>query len=86
MPTVAQIAPTSRRTARMSSRRGVLAMASALAQYTQCVPMQPRTLPGPRHPRTFFNGLADFLTGVYPDRMEARAAGENAAIRLNFSG
>jgi hypothetical protein len=31
-------------------------------------------------------GLADFLTGVYPDRMEARSAGENAQIRLIFSG
>ena len=35
---------------------------------------------------SFSYGLADFLTGVYPDRMEARAAGENAAIRLIFSG
>jgi hypothetical protein len=26
------------------------------------------------------------LTGVYPDRMEARTAGENAEIRLIFSG
>jgi len=30
--------------------------------------------------------LADFLTGVYPDRMEARSAGEDAEIRLIFSG
>jgi NCS2 family nucleobase:cation symporter-2 len=35
---------------------------------------------------SFSYGLADFLTGVYPDRMEARAAGENAEIRLIFSG
>ena len=35
---------------------------------------------------SFSYGLADFLTGVYPDRMEARAAGENAQIRLIFSG
>jgi hypothetical protein len=27
-----------------------------------------------------------FLTGVYPDRMEARAERENAEIRLIFSG
>ena len=33
----------------------------------------------------FSYGLADFLTGVYPDRMEARAADENAEIRLIFS-
>jgi hypothetical protein len=30
--------------------------------------------------------LADFLTGAYPDRMEARAAGENAQIQLIFGG
>jgi len=35
---------------------------------------------------SFSYGLADFLTGVYPDRMETRAAGENAQIRLIFSG
>src|SRR5271170_2628292 len=35
---------------------------------------------------SFSYGLADFLTGVYPDRMEARAAGQNAQIRLIFSG
>ena len=35
---------------------------------------------------SFSYGLADFLTGVYPDRMEARAAGKNATIRLIFSG
>ena len=35
---------------------------------------------------SFSYGLADFLTGVYPDRMEARTAGENAQIRLIFSG
>jgi len=34
---------------------------------------------------SFSYGLADFLTGVYPDRMEARAADENAEIRLIFS-
>ncbi|MFL5268506.1 MAG: uracil-xanthine permease family protein [Stellaceae bacterium] len=33
----------------------------------------------------FSYGLADFLTGVYPDRMEARAEGPNAEIRLTFS-
>ena len=35
---------------------------------------------------SFSHGLADFLTGVYPDRMEARAEGQNAEIRLIFSG
>jgi len=35
---------------------------------------------------SFSYGLADFLTGVYPDRMEARTAGESAEIRLIFSG
>jgi NCS2 family nucleobase:cation symporter-2 len=35
---------------------------------------------------SFSYGLADFLTGVYPDRMEARCEGENAEIRLVFSG
>jgi xanthine permease XanP len=35
---------------------------------------------------SFSYGLADFLTGVYPDRMEARTAGENVQIRLVFSG
>ena len=35
---------------------------------------------------SFSYGLADFLTGVYPDRMESRASGENAEIRLIFSG
>jgi NCS2 family nucleobase:cation symporter-2 len=34
---------------------------------------------------SFSHGLADFLTGVYPDRMEARAEGQNAEIRLIFS-
>ena len=34
---------------------------------------------------SFAYGLADFLTGVYPDRMEARSEGENAEIRLIFS-
>jgi hypothetical protein len=32
------------------------------------------------------SGLADFLTGVYPDRMEARAEGQNVGIRLISSG
>jgi hypothetical protein len=31
-------------------------------------------------------GLADFLTGVCPDRMEARSEGQNAEIKLIFSG
>jgi xanthine permease XanP len=35
---------------------------------------------------SFFYGLADFLTGVYPDRLEARSEGQNAEIRLIFSG
>ena len=35
---------------------------------------------------SFSYGLADFLTAIYPDRMEARSAGENAQIRLIFSG
>jgi xanthine permease XanP len=35
---------------------------------------------------SFSYGLADFLTGVYPDRMESRASGEYAEIRLIFSG
>ncbi|MBV9375210.1 MAG: hypothetical protein JO320_09180 [Alphaproteobacteria bacterium] len=35
---------------------------------------------------SFSYGLADFLTGVYPDRMEARTGGEKAQIRLIFSG
>jgi len=35
---------------------------------------------------SFSYGLADFLTGVYPDRMEARAEGQNVGIRLIFSG
>jgi NCS2 family nucleobase:cation symporter-2 len=34
----------------------------------------------------FLYGLADFLTGVYPDRMEARSDGQSAEIRLIFSG
>jgi xanthine permease XanP len=34
---------------------------------------------------SFSYGLANFLTGVYPDRMESRSAGENAEIRLIFS-
>ena len=35
---------------------------------------------------SFSYGLADFLTGVYPDRMEARAAGQDVEIRLIFGG
>lgn len=35
---------------------------------------------------SFSYGLADFLTGVYPDRMEARSEGESVEIRLAFSG
>jgi NCS2 family nucleobase:cation symporter-2 len=35
---------------------------------------------------SFSYGLADFLTGVYPDRMEARTEGQNTEIRLIFSG
>jgi xanthine permease XanP len=35
---------------------------------------------------SFSYGLADFLTGVYPDRMEASSEGQNAQIRLIFSG
>ena len=35
---------------------------------------------------SFSYGLADFLTGVYPDRMEARSEGQTAEIRLIFSG
>jgi NCS2 family nucleobase:cation symporter-2 len=35
---------------------------------------------------SFSYGLADFLTGVYPDRMEARSEGQSAEIRLIFSG
>jgi len=34
---------------------------------------------------SFSYGLADFLTGVYPDRMEARSEGQNSEIRLIFS-
>jgi len=34
---------------------------------------------------SFSYGLADFLTGVYPDRMEARSEGQDAEIRLIFS-
>ena len=34
----------------------------------------------------FSYGLADFLTGVYPDRMEARSEGQHAEIELIFSG
>jgi hypothetical protein len=33
----------------------------------------------------FSYGLADFLTGVYPDRMESRARGDSVSIRLVFS-
>ncbi|HWP90590.1 MAG TPA: solute carrier family 23 protein [Thermodesulfobacteriota bacterium] len=33
----------------------------------------------------FAYGLADFLTGVYPDRMELSSKGKNANIRLYFS-
>jgi NCS2 family nucleobase:cation symporter-2 len=32
----------------------------------------------------FSYGLADFLTGVYPDRMESRAKGDMVSIRLVF--
>jgi NCS2 family nucleobase:cation symporter-2 len=35
---------------------------------------------------SFSYGLADFLTGVYPDRMEARSARQDAEIRLIFGG
>jgi xanthine permease XanP len=35
---------------------------------------------------SFSYGLGDSLTGVYPDRMESRASGENSEIRLIFSG
>src|SRR5215472_12875417 len=35
---------------------------------------------------SFSYGLADFLTGVYPDRMEARTAGQDVEIRLIFGG
>ena len=35
---------------------------------------------------SFSYGLADFLTAVYPDRMEARSEGQSAEIRLIFSG
>jgi NCS2 family nucleobase:cation symporter-2 len=35
---------------------------------------------------SFSYGLADFLTGVYPDRMEARSAGQDVEIRLIFGG
>jgi len=35
---------------------------------------------------SFSYGLADFLTGVYPDRMEARSEGQTAEIRLIFNG
>jgi NCS2 family nucleobase:cation symporter-2 len=34
---------------------------------------------------SFSYGLADFLTGVYPDRMEAVAHGHKSVIRLFFS-
>jgi xanthine permease XanP len=34
---------------------------------------------------SFSYGLADFLTGVYPDRMEARSQGASAEIKLVFS-
>ena len=30
----------------------------------------------------FFYGIADFLTGVYPDRMESFAHGSGVSIRL----
>jgi NCS2 family nucleobase:cation symporter-2 len=33
----------------------------------------------------FAYGLADFLTGVYPDRMELSATGKDSSIRLYFS-
>ena len=32
----------------------------------------------------FSYGLADFLTGVYPDRMESSAHGADVSIRLIF--
>ena len=32
----------------------------------------------------FSYGLADFLTGVYPDRMESSAHGSDVSIRLIF--
>ena len=35
---------------------------------------------------SFSYGLADLLTGVYPDRIEARSEGQNAEIRLIFGG
>jgi xanthine permease XanP len=34
---------------------------------------------------SFSYGLADFLTGAYPDRMEARSDGQNAEVKLIFS-
>ena len=34
---------------------------------------------------SFSYGLADFLTGVYPDRMEASAHGTDVTIRLHFA-
>ena len=34
---------------------------------------------------SFSYGLADFLTGVYPDRMEASAHGNDVSIKLFFS-
>ena len=33
---------------------------------------------------SFSYGLADFLTGVYPDRMESSARGIHVTIRLHF--
>ena len=34
---------------------------------------------------SFSYGLADFLTGVYPDRMEARTVGKEASIAMYFN-
>jgi NCS2 family nucleobase:cation symporter-2 len=34
---------------------------------------------------SFSYGLADFLTGAYPDRMESSAQGSDITIRMNFS-
>lgn len=34
---------------------------------------------------SFSYGLADFLTGVYPDRMESSAHGTDVSIRLYFT-
>jgi NCS2 family nucleobase:cation symporter-2 len=34
---------------------------------------------------SFSYGLADFLTGVYPDRMESSASGSRVSLRLYFT-